>query len=143
LNSPNDIVCKSDGSIWFTDPPFGILGYYEGYRGQAGAADQRLPRRRQDRPAERRHRRRRPPQRLAFSPDESKLYVVEAAVTPRVIVVFDVEGGTRLTNKRKFIDAGPGTPDGFRCDVDGNLWCGWGMGQEGLDGVAIYNPTVS
>jgi gluconolactonase len=33
-----------------------------------------------------------------------------------------------------------GTPDGFRCDVDGNLWCGWGMGKEGLDGVAIFNP---
>jgi len=51
-----------------------------------------------------------------------------------VIVVFDVvEGGQRLTNRRKFIDAGPGTPDGFRCggfrcDVDDNLWCGWGMG---------------
>jgi gluconolactonase len=55
--------------------------------------------------------------------------------------VFDVvDGGTRLANKRKFIDAGPGTPDGFRCDVDGNLWCGWGMGQEGLDGVSVFNP---
>ena len=51
-----------------------------------------------------------------------------------------VDGGTRLTNKRKLIDAGPGTPDGFRCDVDGNLWCGWGMGQEGLDGVHVFNP---
>ena len=140
LNSPNDIVCKSDGSIWFTDPPFGILGYYEGYvakpelptnvyrvdgkSGQLTVATGDINR----------------PNGLAFSPDESKLYVVEAGVSPRVIQVFEVEGGTRLTNKRKFIDAGPGTPDGFRCDVDGNLWCGWGMGQEGLDGVSIFNP---
>jgi gluconolactonase len=141
LNSPNDIVCKSDGSIWFTDPPFGILGYYEGYvakpelptnvyrvdgkTGQIAVATGEVNR----------------PNGLAFSPDESKLYVVEAGVTPRVILVFDVtDGGTRLANKRKFIDAGPGTPDGFRCDVDGNLWCGWGMGQEGLDGVSIFNP---
>lgn len=51
-----------------------------------------------------------------------------------------MDGGTRITNKRKFLDAGPGTPDGFRCDVDGNLWCGWGMGEEGLDSVSIFNP---
>ena len=80
------------------------------------------------------------PNGLAFSPDESKLYVVEGGTTPRSILAFDVTGGTQLTNKRKLIDAGPGTPDGFRCDVDGNLWCGWGMGQEGLDGVSVFNP---
>ena len=141
LNSPNDIVCKSDGSIWFTDPPFGILGFYEGYvakpelptnayrvdgkTGQMTVATGDINR----------------PNGLAFSPDESKLYVVEAGVLPRVIHVYDVvDGGTRLSNKRKFLDAGPGTPDGYRCDVDGNLWCGWGMGQEGLDGVSIFNP---
>jgi len=140
LNSPNDIVCKSDGSIWFTDPPFGILGFYEGYvakpelptnvyrvdakGGAPTVATGDVSR----------------PNGLAFSPDESKLYVVEAGTTPRAIVVFDVVGGTKLENKRKFIDPGPGTPDGFRCDVDGNLWCGWGMGQEGLDGVHVFNP---
>ena len=81
------------------------------------------------------------PNGLAFSPDESKLYVVEAGLSPRVIQVYDVvDGGTRLSNKRTFLDAGPGTPDGYRCDVDGNLWCGWGMGQEGLDGVSIFDP---
>jgi gluconolactonase len=142
LNSPNDIVCKSDGSIWFTDPPFGILGFYEGYiakpelptnvyrvdgkSGQLTVATGDVNR----------------PNGLAFSPDESKLYIVEAGVLPRTIQVYDVvDGGTRITNKRKFIDAGPGTPDGFRCDVDGNLWCGWGMGEEGLDGVSIFNPA--
>jgi gluconolactonase len=141
LNSPNDIVCKSDGSIWFSDPPFGILGYYEGYAavpelptnvyrvdgksGQITVAAGDISR----------------PNGLAFSPDESKLYVVESGATPRLIHVYDVvDGGTQLANKRRFIDAGIGTPDGFRCDVDGNLWCGWGMGQEGLDGVSIFNP---
>ena len=141
LNSPNDIVCKSDGSIWFTDPPFGILGFYEGYvaqpqlptnvyrvdprNGAVTVVTGEINR----------------PNGLAFSPDESKLYVVEAGVTPRVIQVFDVvDNGTKLTNKRKFIDAGPGTPDGFRVDVDGNLWCGWGRGSAEVDGVMIFNP---
>ena len=142
LNSPNDIVCKSDGSIWFTDPPFGILGYYEGYAatpelptnvyrvdgktGQLTVAIADVNR----------------PNGLAFSPDESKLYIVESGASPRLIHVCDVvDGGTRLANKRPFIDAGAGTPDGFRVDVDGNLWCGWGMGQEGLDGVSIFDPN--
>jgi len=77
---------------------------------------------------------------LAFSPDESKLYVVESRADPRLISAYDVVGGTKLANKRKFIDPGTGTPDGFRCDVDGNLWCGWGMGEEGMDGVHVFNP---
>ena len=141
LNSPNDVVVKSDGSIWFTDPPFGILGNYEGvqaepelpqnvYRidGQTGAATV---------VAEVRG-----PNGLAFSPDESKLYLVESRATPnRLILVYDVVGGTKLANGRVFIDAGPGTPDGFRVDVDGNLWCGWGMGSDELDGVVIYNAA--
>jgi len=141
LNSPNDIVCKSDGSIWFTDPPFGVLGYYEGHMArpelptnvyrvdpQTGrlavvAGDVNRP------------------NGLAFSPDESKLYVVEAGTTPRNVHAYDVtDGGTRLANKRRLIDAGPGTPDGLRVDVDGNLWVGWGMGEEGLDGVSVFNP---
>jgi len=69
------------------------------------------------------------PNGIACSPDESKLYIVEGGTSPRSILACDVvDGGTRITNKGKLINAGPGTPDGFRCDVDGNLWCGWGMG---------------
>ncbi len=142
LNSPNDVVCKSDGSIWFTDPPFGILGLYEGhpakpelptnvYRidpksGQLSVVAGDINR----------------PNGLCFSPDESKLYVIQAAPLPRTVQVFDVvDAGTKLANKRLFLTAEPdGTPDGMRCDIDGNLWMGWGMGREGLDGVAIYNP---
>jgi len=140
LNSPNDVVAKSDGSIWFTDPPFGLLGYYEGYLakqelpmnvyrvdGQSGemtVVDGGVAR----------------PNGLCFSPDESTLYLVESGTTPRNVYAYDVAGGRTLSNKRKFIDVGPGTPDGMRCDVDGNLWMGWGMGDATLDGVNIYNP---
>jgi gluconolactonase len=81
------------------------------------------------------------PNGLAFSPDESVLYVVEAGTPPRTIQAFDVTGGVHLANKRKLIDAGPGTPDGLRIDVDGNLWIGWGMGEEGLDGVFVFNAA--
>jgi gluconolactonase len=82
------------------------------------------------------------PNGLAFSPDETKLYIVESRSEPRRILAYDVTGdGTRLANGRVLIDAGPdGTPDGFRCDTDGNLWCGWGMTPE-LDGVRIFNPA--
>jgi gluconolactonase len=139
LNSPNDVVVKSDDSVWFTDPPFGILGNYEGhvapvelptnvYRfdpktGQAAVVAGDIPR----------------PNGLCFSPDESRLYVVVSGAMPREIRVYDVVGnGTALAGGRVFIDAGAGIPDGMRCDTDGNLWCGWG-GGEGLDGVAVYN----
>src|SRR5207244_12104596 len=81
------------------------------------------------------------PNGLAFSPDERLLYVVES-IGQRKIHAFDVlEGGARLGKGRVLIDAGPGTPDGFRCDLDGNLWCGWGMGTDELDGVRIFTSA--
>jgi len=142
LNSPNDVVVKSDGSIWFTDPPFGLYGFTEGekaspelphtnvYRvdGQTGAislvADDIDH-----------------PNGLAFSPDESVLYVVESRAEPRCILAHDVNGA-KLSNRRVFIRCAPGeTPDGFRVDTDGNLWCGWGMGGPGLDGVKVFNSA--
>jgi gluconolactonase len=142
LNSPNDIVVKTDGSIWFTDPYFGILGDYEGHKGESEisanvyridgdtlkptiVAEGILG-----------------PNGLAFSPDEKILYIVESRGEPtRKILAYDVKpDGKTLANKRMLIDAGPGgTPDGFRLDVDGNLWCGWGMGTPELDGVMIFN----
>lgn len=142
LNSPNDLVVKSDGSIWFTDPPFGILGNYEGHRaepelpqnvyridpvsGEVEAVAEDI----------------RGPNGLAFSPDEQILYLVESRARPnRLILAFDVSAdGRALSGKRTFIDAGPGTPDGFRVDVHGNLWCGWGMGRDDLDGVHVFSP---
>ncbi|HSU04940.1 MAG TPA: SMP-30/gluconolactonase/LRE family protein [Acetobacteraceae bacterium] len=144
LNSPNDVVVKSDGSVWFTDPVFGILGYYEGEKNEPELppAVYRLDGRSgeltvvaDDIPG---------PNGLAFSPDESKLYVVESRAEPnRRLRVFDViADGTKLANGRTFLDAGPGgSPDGFRVDIHGNLWCGWGMGNEELDGVRVFNPA--
>ena len=142
LNAPNDVVVKSDGSIWFTDPPFGLMGDYEGNRaeqelpqtvyrldpatGAARVIDAEVP----------------GPNGLAFSPDERTLYVVASRAEPREIWAYDVVDGERVANRRKFIDAGPeGTPDGFRVDEDGNLWCGWGMGTPELDGVLVFNPA--
>ena len=143
LNSPNDIVCKSDGSIWFTDPLFGILGYYEGHK-----AEPELPTNvyRLDPPTGKltvvaeRHRR---PNGLAFSPDESMLYIVEsrrarrARSAPTTWSTAARKLAQRRVLHRRRAD---GTPDGFRVDVDGNLWCGWGMGEAGLDGVRVFNP---
>jgi gluconolactonase len=142
LNSPNDVVVARDGAIWFTDPPFGILGYYEGqmaeseiapavYRidphsGVAAVVADDIP----------------GPNGLAFSPDENILYIVASRARPREILAYDVTDGVRLSGGRTFIDAGPGgTPDGFRVDVEGNLWCGWGMGTPELDGVRVFNPA--
>ena len=69
------------------------------------------------------------------------LYVVEGGNSPRTINAYDVsDDGMKLSNKRAAITAEDnGSPDGFRLDIDGNLWCGWGTG-EGLDGVSIFNP---
>ena len=85
------------------------------------------------------------PNGLAFSPDESILYVVASRATPnRLIRAFDVTGnGRQLVKGRVFIDAGPGTPDGFRVDIEGNLWCGWGMGSAELDGVRVFDRSGS
>jgi len=150
LNSPNDIICARDGGIWFTDPPFGITGYYEGdqatpelphavYRidPQSGRLDAVLT----DLAGA---------NGLCFSPDEKTLYVVEGRHQPwRVVWAYDVvDAGKRLSNKRLHIDAqGPGALDGIKCDEFGNLWCGWGSNgaadarAEDLDGVMVFNPA--
>ena len=139
LNSPNDVVVKSDDSVWFTDPVYGIANNYNG-----SMAPQELPTNvyRLDRSGkvtlvagdiDR-------PDGLAFSPDETKLYIVEDGASPPVFRVYDViDDGKKLANGRILITAEPGgIPDGLRVDVDGNLWCGWG-GGEGHDGVMVFN----
>lgn len=143
LNSPNDIVCKSDGSIWFTDPSFGILGFYEGFK-----ADSEIPtnvyRLDVDGTLNTVATGINQPNGLAFSPDESILYVIASRRQPRAILAFDVLDGRTLENERVFAEAEPeGTPDGFRVDIHGNLWCGWGMGSDALDGVHVFNASGS
>ncbi|MDP3083508.1 MAG: SMP-30/gluconolactonase/LRE family protein [Rubrivivax sp.] len=147
LNSPNDIVCASDGGIWFTDPPFGILGWWEGepaapelphgvYRLDLDSGE--LVMALDDLQGS---------NGLAFSPDEQRLYVVESRHQPsRCIWVYDVDGA-RLHNKRLYVDAnGSGAYDGIAVDQSGNVWCGFGSsGAPGadaaaLDGVQVYDP---
>jgi len=140
LNSPNDIVCRSDGSVWFTDPPFGIAGWYEGekaepelkqgvYRIDGASGEIALM---TDELAG--------PNGLCFTPDERTLYIVESRSTPhRRVWAYDIVGN-KLGERRLHLDAnGPGAFDGIRCDEDGNLWCGWGTGPE-LDGVMVFDP---
>lgn len=140
LNSPNDVVVKRDGTVWFSDPPFGISGWYEGDKAESELPPctyrvdpDTLQVIRVDAEAV-------GPNGLAFSPDESLLYIVESRAAPRRIRVYDVAADNTLSNGRTLIDAGPGTPDGFRIDIHGNLWCGWGMGDDALDGVRIFAP---
>ena len=147
LNSPNDIVCKSDGSIWFTDPPFGIAGEWEGEKAIPElphsvyriSPDGKLDLVTEDLKG---------PNGIAFSPDEKKLYIVEGRASPyRIIWSYDVGAdGVKLSNKTALVTADDnGGLDGFKVDIDGNLWCGWGSSgaagarPEDLNGVKVFN----
>ncbi|TDQ80471.1 gluconolactonase [Dongia mobilis] len=139
LNSPNDVVVKSDGSVWFTDPSYGILSDYEGERAEpeqsgchvfrvdpAGGisivADDFVK-----------------PNGLAFSPDEKILYVADSgrshdANGPHHIRAFEVGEGGKLAKSRVFAEIEPGVPDGFRVDTAGNVW------TSAQDGVICLSP---
>ncbi|MFY9511440.1 MAG: SMP-30/gluconolactonase/LRE family protein [Rubrivivax sp.] len=163
LNAPNDIVVKSDDSIWFTDPLFGINGEWEGSRAKSEQATTNVYRLGSDGKLTAAITDLVNPNGLAFSPDEKKLYVVEWRGTPnRSIWAYDVAADGSLSNKSKLIDAADqGALDGFKVDRDGNLWCGWGSNgalqaepsdvggrkvyqlrgrSEDLDGVMVFNP---
>jgi gluconolactonase len=162
LNSPNDIVVKSDDSIWFTDPQFGILGDWEGEKQTPEQPNTNVFRITSDGKLTAVLTDLVNPNGLAFSPDEKKFYVVEWKGTPnRSIWSYDVNSDGTLSNKMKLIDAADGGAlDGFRVDRDGNLWCGWGSTgalqsepadiggrkvyplkakSEDLDGVMVFN----
>lgn len=141
LNSPNDVVVKSDGSIWFTDPHYGIAMDYEG----EGRAEEELPclvyrldpHGRLDMVSDAFA----CPNGICFSPDERTLYVAETgrvddnAVT-RQVVAFAVDesgGRIRLGSGRPFYAPAVGHADGFRCDEHGNLWCSAGDGVHCVD----------
>ena len=140
LNSPNDVVVKSDGTIWFSDPTYGIDSEYEGdatdpdleashvYRldprdGSIAAVTEDFVR----------------PNGLCFSPDESLIYIADTGTShvedgPKHIRVFDVKGGAKLANGREFATCDVGVFDGFRCDTRGHVWTSAG------DGVHCYHP---
>ncbi len=139
LNSPNDVVVRSDGSVWFTDPPYGILSDYEGHKADSelgsfnvfrvdGAtgeiaivADDFIR-----------------PNGLAFSPDERRLFIVDSAGgrdpnLPKHIRVFDVADNGQLSNGREFADCSAGRFDGMRFDDAGRLWAAADDGVHCLD----------
>ena len=139
LNSPNDIVVHPDGSVWFTDPTYGILGNYEGFKAQSelkqavyrvdpksGQMDKVFDEGDQ-------------PNGICFSQDYKKVYIADTGA-PREIKVFDLDGKT-IRNGKRFVQLdvpGSGAPtaaDGMRVDVDGNLWAG------ALPGVQIIAPN--
>jgi len=146
LNSPNDIVCAKDGAIWFTDPSFGIHGHYEGDPGpqELPHAVYRLP---PDGGLQPMLTDLKAPNGLAFSPDESELYVVESRAEPhRRLWAYRVGANGALSNKRLVIDAADGGAlDGIAIDAEGHIWCGWGgngrMPSEPLDGVRVFDAA--
>jgi gluconolactonase len=145
LNAPNDVVVHSDGAIWFSDPGYGIMSNYEGHQApfELPANVYRLdPQIRKaavvvsglDKPNG-----------LCFSPDEKRLYVVDTGIPkragdPHPIFAYDVEDGVRLKNKRLFVNMAPGTSDGIRCDVDGNVWSAAGWAGSDYNGVHVFAP---
>ena len=145
LNAPNDLAVHSDNAIWFTDPGYGIMSNYEGHKAafELPANVYRLdPKTREvsvvvgdmDKPNG-----------ICFSPDEKKIYIVDTGLPkrpndPRPIRVYDVEDGKRLKNGKMFVNMAPGTSDGIRCDVDGNVWSAAGWGPEGFNGVHVFAP---
>jgi gluconolactonase len=149
LNSPNDVVVKSDGSIWFTDPAYGIGGNYEGmkadqeqekhnvYRVDPKSGDIKVV---VDDFVE--------PNGITFSPDEKKLYVIDTGFTdgpdnPSHIRVFDVDvGAGKVSNGKVFAEMPkPSITDGVRADTAGNIWCSVGWGDPNEDGVRGYSAA--
>lgn len=143
LNSPNDVVVKANGTVWFTDPDYGIMSDYEGFRasmeqkgcnvyccdpqtGQITIVADSLVK----------------PNGLAFSPDESLLYIADSGLShdpkgPHHIYVFNVAGENGLSNARVFCEINPGVADGIRVDIYGNVWSSCG------DGVLCVAPDGS
>ena len=142
LNSPNDVVVKSDGTIWFSDPPYGIASDREGHKAQSELGDCFVFRfdpasgelRVVSNFVEE-------PNGLAFSPDESVLYVSDTSAALRTdgsghhhIVAFDVVDAQSLVNPRVFAVVEPGLPDGFRIDRHGFVY------TSSEDSVQVYHP---
>lgn len=137
LNSPNDVVVKSDGTIWFTDPAYGIDSDYEGHKAEQeqdgcyvfcfDPANGKLELAVSD--FER-------PNGLAFSPDESILYIADSG-GPNHIREFRVDANNHLSGGEVFTRIDIGVPDGFRLDTGGNIWTTAG------DGVRVYTPSAT
>jgi gluconolactonase len=138
FNSPNDVVVKSDGSIWFTDPSYGIETDYEGFAAEPEQDGQHVYRISPTGEATRVASDFVCPNGLAFSLDESLLYIADSGATrykdgPRHIRSFQVRGGT-LKGGEVFATCEAGVFDGIRLDAQGRLWCST------AEGVHVYDP---
>ncbi len=143
LNSPNDACVKSDGSIWFTDPPNGITNDYEGRRQDQEQANTNVFRVDPENfnitsvISDIR------PNGISFNHDETILYVTRSQANPTRVMAYDVvENGTAVANGRSFIESETGSVDGFRVDWRGNLWCSFGA-MAGERGVRVFAPDAT
>ena len=139
LNSPNDLVVKSDGTIWFTDPSFGITQPNQGYGGEQEQAGDFVFRFDLEREIDAVIKEMERPNELAFSPDESLLYVSDTSAVEHFqqhhdIRVYEVRENRYVENGRLFAKIEPGQPDGFRVDVEGNLF------TSSADSVQVFAP---
>lgn len=142
LTSPNDVVVKSDGTVWFTDPDYGWLapefGHGEPPEQQRNRVYRVVPETGEIESVSEDFDK---PNGLCFSPDERTLYVGDTGMThgrfrPHQIIAFEVgEDGKSLLNPSVFAVIEPWVPDGMRCDVDGNLYVSAG------DGVQVFSPA--
>lgn len=141
LNSPNDVVETSDGSIWFTDPTYGILSDIEGYRAPSEQATNRVYRLAPDGTLSAEIDHLIQPNGLTFSPKEDFLYVADSGAEmgpeigfdpegPRDIWAFPVGQNKKLSAGRHLATVRSGVPDGLRCDELGNIWAATGIGLE-------------
>jgi gluconolactonase len=143
LNSPNDIVVHPDGGIWFTDPPYGIRGNYEGFKSESelptGVYRVDGKTLQMEKVTDELSGANSGPNGICFSPDYKKIYVCDTG-GGREIRVWDIDGKT-LRNGKRFVQfdiPGTGQPsaaDGIRCDVDGNVWAG------ARPGVQVFAPN--
>jgi len=134
LNSPNDVVVKSDNTIWFTDPPYGIISDYEGYIGEQeydgcyvfryNSKSKKLDVMLKDLNR---------PNGLAFSSDEKKLYIADTGEGIKHLYVYELDKDDNLINKQLVYDFKPFFSDGFRSDIDGNIWTSAGKGIKCFD----------
>ena len=147
FNSPNDIVVSRDGIIWFTDPPYGIIVEIEGHPGVKEYEDCFVfafdPKTQKLRPVVTDVEE---PNGLAFSPDESILYVADTSVLFKAtgnhhIRAYDMQDG-RAKNGRTLIDIKEGVIDGFRVDKEGNLWCSSEIGVQIFTPAGVHIGTI-
>ena len=135
LNSPNDVCVKSDGTIWFTDPPYGILSDYEGYVGEqeyGGCYVFKFDPK--SNTLEVLTKNLSMPNGIAFSNDEKKIYIADTGENIKCLYVFDVEDN-KIFNQKLVYDFKPFFSDGFRSDIDGNIWTSAGKA------IKCFNPN--